>query len=98
MRVRDVRAAGRHAGGRTAEIAGLDSHYGIAETGEDGLPSAVPVPDAGGPCRVISTADLLLSIRWEPLSVDPEGKILKRAAWAYLAAIEPGTIIIVEMS
>jgi len=59
----------------------------------------VAVPQRSfGRSLLLVTAAQLLTIPWDQLSEDPRGKILKGAAWAYLAALPPDTQIVVHLS
>jgi hypothetical protein len=60
-----------------------------------GLAEDHAVPDDG---FSVTTAAQLLQVPWDELSEDPDGKIAKRAAWAYLAALPPETQIVVWVS
>lgn len=68
---------------------------GVLDPADTGLDADHEVPSQG---FLVTTAAQLLQVPWEELSEDPEGKIAKRAAWAYLAALNPETPIVVWVS
>jgi hypothetical protein len=59
----------------------------------------IPVPFKGfGWSLLLVTAAQLVKVPWDALSEDARGKILKGAAWTYLAALPPDTQVVVHLS
>jgi hypothetical protein len=73
----------------------LPNVKGVLEATDTGSDVDIEVPSEG---FSVTTAAQLLQVPWQELSEDPEGKIAKRAAWAYLAALNPETQIVVWCS
>ena len=73
-------------------------HYGAGVSGEAGPIDEHPMAPAFGPNSLqIVTAAQLLTIPWDALSEDPEGKLRKRSAWAYVATLPTDALLIVTM-